>query len=134
LRPGTYWIGLIDGPTTDVFGLRWDSSPNSSAVAADTYGDGPSNPFGPPNRIDSEQISVYATYTAAPAAPVNTGLPSVSGSAVQGETLSAQPGSWSNNPTSYAYQWRDCDGSGNNCTDIAGAMSASYVLQASDVG
>src|SRR5439155_333178 len=99
----------------------------------DTYGDGPSNPFGTPNRIDSQQISVYATYTPTPAAPVNTGLPVVSGSAVQGQTLSASTGSWSNSPTGYAYQWRDCDGSGGSCVDIAGATSSSYVLVASDV-
>jgi subtilisin family serine protease len=133
LQPGTYWIGLIDGPTTDVFGLRYDSVANSGAVAADTYSDGPSNPFGPPNRIDSEQISVYATYSPATAAPVNTSLPTITGSTVQGQTLSAQPGSWSNNPTTFAYQWRDCDGSGANCIDISGATSSSYVLTASDV-
>jgi hypothetical protein len=48
--------------------------------------------------------------------------------------LSAQPGSWSNSPTSFAYQWRDCDGSGGSCVDITGATSSSYVLAAGDVG
>jgi Subtilase family len=133
LQPGTYWIGLIDGATTDVFGLRYDSVANSGAVAADTYSDGPSNPFGPPTRFDSEQISVYATYSPATAAPVNTSLPTITGSTVQGQTLSAQQGSWTNNPTTFAYQWRDCDGSGANCVDIPGASSSSYVLTASDV-
>jgi hypothetical protein len=133
LQPGTYWIGLIDGGTTDIFGLRYDSVPNSGAVAADTYSDGPSNPFGPPNRIDGEQISVYATYSPAPAAPVNTALPTIGGSAMQGQTLTAQPGTWSNNPTTFAYQWRDCDASGANCVDIPGASSSTYLLLASDV-
>src|SRR5439155_20976798 len=103
------------------------------ALNTDSYSDGPSNPFGSAT-IDSEQMSVYATYTPTPAAaPVNTGLPVVSGSAVQGQTLSASTGNWSNNPTGYAYQWRDCDGSGGSCVDIAGATSSSYVLVASDV-
>jgi subtilisin family serine protease len=133
LQPGTYWIGLIDGATTDVFGLRYDAVASSSAVASDTYSDGPTNPFGTPSRIDSEQISVYATYTPASAAPVNTALPTVSGSAVQGQTLSATQGTWSNSPTGFAYQWRDCDGSGANCVDIPGATSSTYVLAASDV-
>src|SRR4029079_8776501 len=66
-------------------------------------------------------------------APVNTALPTVSGSAVQGQTLSATQGTWSNSPTGFAYQWRDCDGSGANCVDIPGATSSTYVLAASDV-
>jgi thermitase len=136
LQPGTYWIGLIDGQSTDVFALRYDTSSTGNAVAPDAYGDGPSDPFGPPNRIDSEQISIYATYTSVstPAAPVNTSPPTISGSAIQGQTLSAQPGSWSNGPTGFAYQWRHCDGSGANCSDIVGATTASYTLVAADVG
>ena len=51
-------------------------------------------------------------------APGNTGLPTIGGSTQQGQTLSASPGSWSNSPTSFAYQWRRCDASGNACLDI----------------
>jgi len=132
LQPGIYWIGVISGNSNNVTGFRYNPVAGARAFNTDSYNDGPSNPFGSAT-IDSEQISVYATYTSAPGAPVNTGLPTVNGSAVQGQTLSAQPGSWSNSPTSYAYQWRDCDGSGNNCTDIAGATSPSYLLAGSDV-
>ena len=71
--------------------------------------------------------------TALPA-PGSTSAPSISGSAVQGQTLSASHGSWSNSPTSYAYQWQDCNGSGSGCGSIAGATSSAYTLQASDVG
>ena len=63
--------------------------------------------------------------TTAPAtsAPVNTGAPVVSGMALQGQTLSSSTGSWSNGPTSYAYQWRRCDSSGANCADIASRLA-----------
>jgi RNA polymerase sigma factor (sigma-70 family) len=64
----------------------------------------------------------------------NTALPSVSGSAVQGSTLTASQGSWSGSPASFAYQWQDCDSGGANCSAIAGATSSSYTLGASDVG
>jgi hypothetical protein len=67
-----------------------------------------------------------------PAAPVNTLPPTISGTAAQGQTLSASTGTWANSPTSYAYQWQDCTSSG--CTNISGATGSSYVLQASDVG
>ena len=67
----------------------------------------------------------------APRPPVNTGLPTVSGNATQGSTLSASPGTWSNEPTGFGYQWRDCTIGG--CTSIPSATSASYTLQSSDV-
>jgi hypothetical protein len=71
---------------------------------------------------------------AAPSPPANTALPQVSGSAAQGSTLTTTNGSWSNAPSSYAYQWQDCDGSGAGCGAIAGAVSASYTLTSADVG
>jgi len=60
--------------------------------------------------------------------------PSISGNTVQGQTLTEAHGSWTNYPTSYSYQWQDCDSVGNNCSAIAGATSQTYTLSASDVG
>jgi hypothetical protein len=67
-----------------------------------------------------------------PAPPSNTAVPVISGTAQQGQTLTTSNGSWTNSPTSYAYQWQDCTTTG--CTNIAGATSSSYTLQSSDVG
>ena len=67
-------------------------------------------------------------------APVSTGSPSISGTAMQGQTLSESHGVWLNSPSSYAYEWEDCDGLGANCSAISGATGQSYVLAASDVG
>ena len=73
------------------------------------------------------------TVTAAPPeAPSNTAAPAISGTAQQGQTLSASNGSWTNSPTSYAYQWQDC--SSGSCSNISGATSSTYTLQSSDVG
>ena len=67
--------------------------------------------------------------------PVNTSLPSISGSAVQGQTLTAGPGSWSGSPVpTLTYQWLRCDSAGVNCAAIAGATGQSYLLAAGDVG
>jgi Hypothetical glycosyl hydrolase family 15 len=72
--------------------------------------------------------------TAAPSAPVNTGLPEVSGTAQQVQTLTASTGAWSGNPTDYAYQWMSCDSSGASCAPIGGAVSSSYTVSHTDVG
>jgi hypothetical protein len=67
-------------------------------------------------------------------APVSTGVPVVSGLAVQGQSLSTSNGSWSNSSSSYAYQWEDCSSSGSSCANISGATGSSYTLVGSDVG
>ena len=69
-----------------------------------------------------------------PAAPVNTKLPSITGTSQQGKELTEVHGEWTNSPTGYSYLWQQCDGSGNNCTTIAGATAQSYTLAAGDVG
>jgi hypothetical protein len=68
-------------------------------------------------------------------APTNIVLPALSGTTTQGQVLSSTTGEWSGDPTSYAYQWQDCDPSGGeSCSDIVGATSSSYMLAGSDVG
>jgi beta-glucanase (GH16 family) len=62
---------------------------------------------------------------------VSLALPTIGGLAQQGQTLTATTGSWSNSPTSYAYQWQNCR---TTCTDISGATESSYTLQSLDVG
>jgi hypothetical protein len=70
----------------------------------------------------------------APIAPANSNLPTVGGSLVEGDVLTSTRGTWSGNPTSYAYRWQDCNASGANCASIAGATKTSYTLAAADVG
>src|SRR5205823_5375155 len=65
-------------------------------------------------------------------APSNTSPPTVSGTAQQGQTLTASPGTWSGTtPITYAYQWQRC---GTSCADISGATAQTYVAAAADVG
>jgi fibronectin type 3 domain-containing protein len=71
---------------------------------------------------------------AATSPPVNTSPPTISGTTVQGKTLTASPGSWSHKPTSYAYQWKRCNSSGGACASITGATAKSYTLVSADVG
>ena len=63
--------------------------------------------------------------------PVNTGAPAVSGTAQEGETLSATrvPG---HSPSSYGYQWQHC--SGLRVARFPVATASTYMFQSSDVG
>jgi len=63
-------------------------------------------------------------------APVNTGVPAISGTTTQGQTLTASNGAWNNSPTSFGYQWERCSAS---CSAISGVIGNAYVLVAADV-
>jgi hypothetical protein len=62
LVPGNYWIGVMTGPTAGVAGWRFDTVPLSRDYNANTFTEGPTNPFGTVT-TDSEQASLFATYT-----------------------------------------------------------------------
>lgn len=76
--------------------------------------------------------------------PVNTVAPVLSGTETEGQILSCTSGTWgldspfsggSNGTITYSYQWtRSNDGSGSGEANISGATSATYTLQAGDVG
>ncbi|HST38925.1 MAG TPA: carboxypeptidase regulatory-like domain-containing protein, partial [Conexibacter sp.] len=65
--------------------------------------------------------------------PVNITRPSISGTAVEGATLTLVRGSWSEQPSSYEQQWWRCAASGS-CTEIAGATGTQHLLGAADIG
>src|SRR4051794_1131010 len=66
-------------------------------------------------------------------APKLVARPSITGTAAVGSTLTAGNGTWAG-ATSFAYQWQQCDASGNACTVIAGATGKTYGVRADDVG
>ena len=67
--------------------------------------------------------------------PSNTSPPTISGTPREGETLTANPGSWSGTgPIVFAYQWQRCGQNGANCSNIVGATAQTYRLTSPDVG
>lgn len=63
-----------------------------------------------------------------PPVPASTVAPAITGSPSQGSTLTCSTGTWTNTPTSYAYQWLQ-DGA-----TIVGATASTYASVAGDVG
>jgi Ig domain of plant-specific actin-binding protein len=77
----------------------------------------------------------YAAVSAVTDRPTAKSLPSVTGNAREGDTLTATEGSWERGDgLTYAYQWQRCDAAGANCAAIAGATNKAYIAQTADVG
>jgi hypothetical protein len=79
-------------------------------------------------------VGIVGSAAAAGSPPSNTSLPSISGTAKDGQLLTAHNGAWTGSPTSFAYAWQSCDAQGGNCTAIAGANSKQYTVASGDVG
>ncbi len=87
------------------------------------------------NGVGNTAADAATTAVIAGIAPANTAVPTVSGTATDGQTLTSTTGTWSGTPTpTFTRQWRRCDTAGANCVDISGATNATYVLTSADVG
>ena len=79
----------------------------------------------------SEQTEVVVSN----AAPLtNTARPTISGEARVGQELSASEGTWTGNPTSFAFQWQRCDVDTLTCANVIGATGRSYGVRLADLG
>jgi RHS repeat-associated protein len=69
---GKWWIGVITGTTSNVAEFHYSNLTNGRFYNSNSYSAGPTDPFGTAT-IDSEQMSLYATYTlSTPTAAVGT--------------------------------------------------------------
>ncbi len=109
----------------------WGDTPTADKddILEFVTGEGTLTPYGQAYLNEAQVL----TTTGCPLS--NVSAPSVTGTAVVGQTLAASSGSW-NSPSGYTlgYQWERCDATGQNCDPISGATSADYQLQSADVG
>jgi hypothetical protein len=86
------------------------------------------------NAAGSTSAASAATGTVDPdTAPTNVEPPAVSGTAQEGQTLTATTGTWSDSPTGFGYQWQR-SGDGQSWSDVGGAQGSGYTLADADVG
>ena len=80
----------------------------------------------------SEATSVIGP---APTAPEAVEEPWVSGTAIEGEVLTVERGTWEGTePITYSYQWQRCNAEYEDCADISGATAGTYTLTSADLG
>jgi hypothetical protein len=76
-----------------------------------------------------------APTTVVVAPPANAAAPTVSGTAVAGNTLTANAGTWTAGGDALtSYQWLACDAAGSNCHALSGSTGPTYVVTTSDAG
>jgi hypothetical protein len=107
---GTNWNPYFEGLAAGADGNMW--------IAGDP------NPSG--------QATLFRVATGAK--PTLLVAPSVSGTASTGNVLTADPGAWTYQPTSYAYRWERCLAVASRCVVIPGATARTYTVTAADAG
>jgi hypothetical protein len=65
---------------------------------------------------------------------VDTGVPTITGTAAAGQTLTADAGTWTGAPATFSYAWARCDAAGIDCQAIPGATTGAYVVTGADAG
>ncbi len=81
----------------------------------------------------SAPVTSAASAVIALDAPTALAAPTISGSPLEGHTLSASTGTWTGSPTSYSYEWLWCDAP-TDCFAEPDATSSTYVVDPSDIG
>lgn len=142
----TVYPGQWSGTWPMAYAYAWERC-DATGTACTPLGTGQSYTVTPADvgfrlaaRVDASNVAGSASATVltaavAAAAPANTALPTVSGIAREGATLTATTGSWSGTaPIAYDFRWKRCAADGSGCATITGAQSQTYVPTAADGG
>jgi hypothetical protein len=136
-----YWLALLG--TGGQLKFRDDHTDGScQSVTSDPTSVLPSS-FGA-SWWDSCSVSAYLSGVD-PASPSSTSAPTISGDfsyygsgeSSWGGTVSATIGTWkSSDPTTYSFQWQQCDASGGNCSNVTptGSIPSQYTITPGEVG
>lgn len=114
-NPGniTATINQSNSGTVSITGLTPNTSYTFTLTATNSVG-------------TSLQSSASISITTPIYPPINTALPTLSGTATVGQTLSCTTGTWTESPSAYAYQWQRAG------VNILGATNNTYTLVLAD--
>jgi hypothetical protein len=84
--------------------------------------------------VTAKYAAAIAGHIGTELAPITVSPPAVTGTAQQGQTLTAAPGTWTAPDATFGYQWQRCDAAGANCADVPGATTSTYAVTTADVG
>jgi fibronectin-binding autotransporter adhesin len=135
VAPGT-WDASVTTPSADVWSdcSAANVCTTSSASTYTVPSDEPAHTIFVTETATDSATSSTATATSnlvtVVEPPSNSTLPSISGTAAQGQALTANPGSWANSPT-FSYAWQDCLGSTCNPSPTS-TNSTTYTVTAAD--
>jgi hypothetical protein len=82
----------------------------------------------------AKYVTALAGHIGTEFTPVATSPPTITGNALQGQTLTATTGTWTAADATFTYQWQRCDAAGANCVPVAGATASTYAVLPTDVG
>ena len=119
----------ISGATSKTYTLGSADVGNTLRFRVDaTNSDGTTSSSSVPTAV------IAAANKPVPVPPQATSLPTITGTAQEGQKLTGNKGTWSGSPTDYNYYWMRCDKNGASCADISGAGGTTYTLSSADVG
>ncbi len=85
-------------------------------------------------KLGNATSNATSVVTGTGVGPTNTGLPTITGTAAVGQTLTATEGTWASKfLASFADSWLRCDTSGSNCLAV-GETATTHVVASADAG
>jgi Ca2+-binding RTX toxin-like protein len=134
--PGAYKpTDIIEaGEENDTFSPPAPGGPYSTQLAV-FNGTNPNGPWSlyvfDDDAGDSGDVEGWSVRVAV--APPTTAAPTISGNAVNNQTLTVNPGATTGG-SSTSFQWLRCSAPGTECVPIPGATGTSYALAEADIG
>ncbi|HTX31453.1 MAG TPA: PQQ-binding-like beta-propeller repeat protein [Solirubrobacteraceae bacterium] len=122
------WLDCDGGTCSDITGANTESYTPTSAQ----LGHALEVSVTATNASGTSSAVVSGPSNAIVAPPTISQSPTIGGTAADGQTLTASPGSWNGNPTGYSYQWLRCQS--GSCSPVSGATLSTYAVTAADIG
>lgn len=132
-QAGAYWVGVWVGSNGNPGG-RYQAATGRGRYAGCAFATTGLPVVTQPYTTFNGEFNVYANVTLATLdSPVNTDLPTITGTTYEGDTLTWHSGTWTNSPT-FARQWQRVNPVNGAVTDIGSATGTTYVSTSDDIG